>query len=220
MQHRGHYIQVVTVTQATLGKLEESLEEVIALEMQAIGQDSDLTIDLESFHLEEEGPMSVVIIVDPIISHATLSTAAMVVATIKVKVKAHLKAIEVEQCPPEDLSSMAMEAGQHLLVGLEVMGLSPITISLLEGVPSPTTMPGKLESAEMDTMLVGNGVEAEHKVVMDAGKVLEVVMLAERRAATGVHTIMILTKRATTMKANEFDYDPNYDGYYGEEAKE
>jgi len=100
------------------------------------------------------------------------------------------------------------------------MGLSPITISLLEGVPSPTTMPGKLESAEMDTMLVGNGVEAERKVVMDAGKVLEVVMLAERRAATGVHTIMILTKRATTMKANEFDYDPNYDGYYGEEAKE
>jgi len=159
---------------------------------------------VEGFSLEEEGPTAVVIIVlDPIIGHTILSTVAMVVATIKVKVRAHLKAIEVEQCPQEDLSSMAMEAGQHLLVGLEVIGLSPITIRLLEEVPSLITMPGKLESAGMDTMPVGNGVEAERKATMDAGKVLEVVMLAERKAAAGVHTTMILMKHTTTMKARK-----------------
>jgi len=202
-QRRGHCTQVVIVTQATLDQLEESLAEAIALEIQVVGQDSDLTMDLEGFHLEEEGPTEVVIIVDPIIGHTILSTAALVVATIKVKVKAHLKAIEVEQCPQEDLSSMAMEAGQHLLVGLEVMGLSPITISLLEEVPSVITMPGKLESTGKDIMPAGNGVEAERKAVMDTGKVLEVVTLAERKAATGVHTMMILTKHTTTMKARK-----------------
>jgi len=65
------------------------------------------------------------------------------------------------------------------------------------------TMPGKLESAGMNTMPVGNGVEAERKAVMDAGKVLEVVMLAERKAAAEAHTIMILTKHTTTMKARK-----------------
>jgi len=165
-QRRGLYTQVVTVTQATLDQLEEFPAEAIALEIQVVGQDSDLTMDLEGFSLEEEGPTTVVIIVDPLIGHTILSTVAMVVAPIKVKVKAHLKAIEVKQCPQEDLSSMAMEAGQHLLVGLEVIGLSPITIRLLEEVPSLITMPGKLESAGMDTMPVGNGVEAECKATM------------------------------------------------------
>jgi len=204
-QRRGLYTQVVTVTQATLDQLEEFLEEAITLEIQAMGQDSDLTMDLEGFHLEEVGPTAVIIIVDHIIGHTILSTVAMVVATIKVKVKvkARLKAIEVEQCPHEDLSSMAMEAGQHLLVSLEVIGLSPITIRLLEEVPSLITMPGKLESARMDAMPVGNGVEAERKATMDAGKVLEVVMLAERKAAAGVHTVMILMKHTTTMKARK-----------------
>jgi len=64
-------------------------------------------------------------------------------------------------------------------------------------------MPGKLESTGMDAMLVGNGVEAECKAVMDTGKVLEVVMIAERKAAAGVHTVMILTKHTTTMKARK-----------------
>jgi len=73
-------------------------------------------MDLEGFHLEEEGPVAIAIIVDPIISHAILSAAAVVVVAFKVKVKAHLKAIEVGQCPQDDLSSMAMEAGQHMLV--------------------------------------------------------------------------------------------------------
>jgi len=191
------------VTQATLDQLEESLAEAIALEMQVVGQDSDLTMDLEGFNLEEEGSMAAVIVVDPVVGHTILSTAAMVVATIKVRVKAHLKAMEVEQCPQEDLSSMAMEAGQHLLVGLEVIGLSPIAISLLEEAPSLITMPGKLESAEMDTVLAGNGVEAERKPAMEAGKVLEVVMLAECKVATGVHAVMILTKHTTTMKVRK-----------------
>jgi len=53
-----------------------------------------------------------------------------------------------------------MEAHQHLLVGLEDIGFSPITISLLEEVPSLIAMPGKLESAGMDTMPVGNGLHA------------------------------------------------------------
>ena len=47
---------------------------------------------------------------------------------------------------------MAMEAGQHLLVELEVTGFNLVTISLLEEVLSLTTMPGELESPEMDTM--------------------------------------------------------------------
>jgi len=50
------------------------------------------------------------------------------------------------------LTSMAMEAGQHMLVELEVTGLSLVTISLLDEVPSLITMLGKLESVEMDTM--------------------------------------------------------------------
>jgi len=98
---------------------------------------------------------------------------------------------------------MATEVGQHLLVGLEVIGLSPITIKLLEEVPNLITMPGKLESTGMDTMPVENGVVAERKAVMDAGKVLEVVMLAERKAAIGVHIIMTLTRHTTTMKAKK-----------------
>jgi len=52
-------------------------------------------------------------------------------------------------------------------------------------------------------MPVGDGVEAERKAVMDAGKVLEVVMLAEHKAAIEVHAIMILTKHTTTMKAKK-----------------
>jgi len=63
-RRRGHYTQVVIVTQATLDQLEESLAEAIALETQVVGQDSDLTMDLGGFHLEEEGSMAVVIIVD------------------------------------------------------------------------------------------------------------------------------------------------------------
>jgi len=200
-RRKGHCTQVATVTQATPDQLEESLAEAIALEMQAADQDSDLTVDLEGFHLEEEGPTVAVIIADPITGHAVLSTVAMVVAIVKVKVKAHLKVTEVEQCPQEDLSSMAMEAGQHLLVGLVVAGLSPMTVSLLEEAPSLIATPGKLESAGMDAVPAGNGVEAECKAVMDAGKVLEVVMLAERKAAAGVDTVMTLTKHATTMKA-------------------
>jgi len=96
-----------------------------------------------------------------------------------------------------------MEASQHLLVGLEVIGLSPITISLLEEVPSLITMAGKLEYAGMDTMPVGNGVEAERKAVMDTGKVPEVVMLAECKTAAEVHTTMILMKHTTTMKVRK-----------------
>jgi len=147
-------MRVTIVAQATLDQLEEFLEEVIALETRVVDQDLDPTVNLEGFHLEEEDPMAVTTMVDLTIGHTILSIADMVVATIKVKVKAHLKAIEVEQCPQEGLTSMAMEAGQHLLVELEVTGLSllVVTISLLEEVPSLTTMPGKLESAEMDTM--------------------------------------------------------------------
>jgi len=145
-------MRVTIVAQATLDQLEEFLEEVIALETRVVDQDLDPTVNLEGFHLEEEDPMAVTTMVDLTIGHTILSIADMVVVTIKFKVKAHLKAMEVEQCPQEGLTSMAMEAGQHLLVELEVTGLSLVTISLLEEVPSLTTMPGKLESAEMDTM--------------------------------------------------------------------
>jgi len=86
---------------------------------------------------------------------------------------------------------------------LEVTGLSPITVRLLEEAPSLIAMPGKLESAGMDTVSVGNDMEAERKATVDAGKVLEVVMLAERKATAGVHTTMILMKHATTMKARK-----------------
>jgi len=138
---------ILILIQVTLDQLEESLAEAIAL----------ATVGL-IMHLEEEDPMAVAIIIDRITGHTTLSVVAMVVATIKVKVKAHLKAIEVEQCPQEDWSSMAMEAGQHLLVGMEVIGLNPITVNLLEEVLSLITMPDSPEYAGMDTMRVGKGV--------------------------------------------------------------
>ena len=139
IQHRGRYIQVLIVTQVKLDLQEESLVETIALKVPLAD-------------LEEEDPMVVAVTVDLTTGHITLSIVAMVVVTIKVKVKAHLKVIEAEQCPQEDQSTMAMEAGLHLLVGLEVIGLNPITINLLEEELSLITMPGRPEVAGMDTM--------------------------------------------------------------------
>ena len=88
-------MRVVTVTQATLDQLEEFLEEVIALEMQVIDKDLDPTVNLEGFHLEQEGPMAAIVMVGLTID------LIIVVVTIKPKVKVHLKVIEVEQCPQE-----------------------------------------------------------------------------------------------------------------------
>ena len=139
-QRRGRYIQVPIVTQVKLDPQEESLVETTALKVPLAD-------------LEEDGPMVVVAVtIDLTTGHITLSIVAMVMVTIKDKVKAHLKVIEAEQCPQEDQSTMAMEAGLHLLVGLEVIGLNPITINLLEEELSLITMPGRPEVAGMDTM--------------------------------------------------------------------
>ena len=91
-----------------------------------------------------------------------------------------------------------MEAGQHLLVDLEVIGHSLITISLLEGVPSPTIMLDKTDLVEADLTL-----EEGRKAVPDAGKHLEVVMLAMRKAALRIPTIWILARHTTIMKAKK-----------------
>jgi len=89
-RRRGHYIQVVTTTQATQDQLEESLEEAIALETQAIGQDSDLTMDLEGFHLEEKYSMVIVIVVDPIVGHTVLSTLDIMFWVLQPPIQKHL----------------------------------------------------------------------------------------------------------------------------------
>ena len=139
-QHRGRYIQVLIVTQVKLDPQEESLVETTALKVPLA--------DLE----EDDTKVVIAITIDLTTAHITLSIVAIVMVTIKDKVKAHLKAMEVEQCPQEGLTSMAMEAGLHLLVGLEVIGLNPITINLLEEELSLITTPGRPEVAGMDTM--------------------------------------------------------------------